>query len=60
MQVQIPYANILTVVVQFKKIVFTLRDNILFSVALSGSDLDVIDILSLTRVAAGHISSAFR
>lgn len=59
MQVQVPYANILTMTVQFKKILFTLRDNILFSIALSGSDSDVINILSLTGVAESHISSAF-
>lgn len=37
MQIRIPHANILTVAAfQFKKILFTSRDNILFSIALSG------------------------
>lgn len=60
-QIRISYANILTMeVFQFQKILFILRSNILFSIALCGSALDIIiNISSLTRVVESHISRAF-
>lgn len=60
MQNRIPHANILTMAnFQSKKILFTLRNNTLFSSALKGSDLGIIiNISSLTRVAESHILNA--
>lgn len=50
MQIRFPHANILPVVVfQFKKILFTPGDNILFNIALSGSDLDI-----MTDISSSH------
>lgn len=61
MQSRISHASILTMAnFQSKKILFTLRNNTLFSRALRGSDLGIIiNISSLTRVADSHILNVF-